>query len=114
MFDMETVAMVIIGNAGDGKALAFEGLEAAKGGDFEKAAQLLKDGDKTAAEAHHAQTELLTAEAGGEKLELDILTIHAQDHLMTGMLAQELLKEMVEMYKKMHELEKRIALLENK
>lgn len=114
MLDNETIAMTIIANAGDGKALAFEALEAAEKGDFEEADRLLKKGNETAVAAHNTQTELLCAEANGEKVDLDILLIHSQDHLMTGMLAQELLKEMVKMYARIHELEQKINQLENK
>ena len=114
MQDNETIAMTIIANAGDGKALAFDALEAASQGDFEKAGELLKQGDEASLVAHNTQSELLFAEANGEKVELDILLIHSQDHLITGMLAQELLKEMVKMYARIHELEKKVEQLENK
>lgn len=114
MIDNETIAMTIIGNAGDGKALAFEALDAAKENDFERAKQLLKDGNKTSAAAHNAQTELLTAQANGEEVKPDILLIHSQDHLMTGMLAHELITEMVKMYERISELEKKVEELENK
>lgn len=114
MLDNETISMTIIANAGGGKALAFEALEAAKKGDFEEADKLLKKGNETAGAAHSTQAELLSAQMNGEKVDLDILLIHSQDHLMTGMLAQELLKEMVKMYAKIHELEQKIDQLENK
>ena len=38
------------------------------------------------------------AEANGEKLDYSIIMVHAQDHLMTSMLAKELIEEMVKMY----------------
>lgn len=111
MLDMETVAMTIIANAGDGKAKAFEALEAASKGDFEKAKKLLKEGTETSNVAHNTQTDLLCAEANGDEIDLNILLIHSQDHLMTGMLAQELLQEMVKMYERIHELEQEVSQL---
>ena len=41
----------------------------------------------------------MIAEANGEKTDMSVLLIHSQDHLMTSMLAQELIGEMIELYK---------------
>ena len=49
--------------------------------------------------AHKAQTDLLTQEAQGNHLSVDVLLVHAQDHLMTAMLAQELIGELIELYR---------------
>ena len=42
-----------------------------------------------------SQTEMLAAEANGEGPEINILLVHSQDHLMTSMLAQELIRELI-------------------
>lgn len=97
--DVEESAMMLIVHSGDARSLAFRALAAAKEGDFETADELLAQSHEKSLEAHHVQTELLTAEAQGENLKVGILLVHSQDHLMTSMLAQELIKEMVEMYK---------------
>lgn len=44
--DLETIAMTLVGNAGEGRSLAFEALNEAKKGNFEKAEQLLKESQK--------------------------------------------------------------------
>lgn len=49
--------------------------------------------------AHKGQMDLLVAEANGEKTDISVLLIHSQDHLMTCMLAIDLIKEMIEMRK---------------
>ena len=97
------IALQIIASSGDGKALAFDALVAAQGGDFEQAKELLKESDKASLVAHNAQTDLLVAEAKGEAAEMNVLLVHAQDHLMGGMLAQELIAEMVKMYLHFHQ-----------
>jgi PTS system cellobiose-specific IIA component len=43
------------------------------------------------------QTSLLQEEAQGEKQEISLLLIHAQDHLMNASLAKKLIKEMIDM-----------------
>lgn len=95
----EMVSFGIIANAGDARSYAFGALEAAKAGNFDEAEELLKKSDEAATLAHKAQTELLFKEANGEKTPVDVLLVHAQDHLMTSMLAVELIKEMITLYK---------------
>ena len=86
----EDVAMMLIVHSGDARTLA-----AAKQGNFEEAKKLLAESEGKALEAHHVKTELLAAEAGGDGPEINILLVHSQDHLMTSMLAQELIKELI-------------------
>lgn len=95
----EMVSFEIIANAGDARSYAFGALEAAKAGNFEEAEELLKKSDEAAVLAHHSQTNLLVQEANGDKVPVDVLLVHAQDHLMTSMLAVELIKELVTLYK---------------
>ena len=54
-------------------------------------------------EAHHIQTSLLAKEANGDHTEVNVMLVHAQDHLMTAILAKELIAEMIEMYQAMSE-----------
>ena len=95
----EMVSFGIIAHAGDARSYAFGALEAAKAGNFEEAEALLKQSNDAAVEAHHMQTELLVNEANGNKTPVDVLLVHAQDHLMTSMLAVELIKELITVYK---------------
>ncbi len=95
----ELVSMNIIANSGDARSYAFAALEEAKQGNFDKADELMKKSNEAATLAHKAQTELLFAEANGNKAEINVLLIHSQDHLMTSMLAAELIKEIILLYK---------------
>lgn len=98
--DTETIAMTLIAHSGDARTLAFQALQAAKKHDFDEADRLMEESEKASVLAHHGQTDLLVSEANGDKVDISILLIHSQDHLMTSMLAQELIREMIEMYKK--------------
>lgn len=95
----EMISFGIIAHAGDARSYAFGALAAAKAGNFEEAEALLKQSNDAAVEAHHMQTELLVNEANGNKTPVDVLLVHAQDHLMTSMLAVEVIKELIELYK---------------
>ena len=106
--EMQAVLGLIV-NAGNAKSDAMEAIQAAKKEDFKTAHEKLASADKALMEAHHAQTSLLTAEAQGEEMNLSLLTVHSQDHLMTSITFNDMAKEMVEMYEKMAQLEKEIA-----
>lgn len=95
--DLEMISFGIVASAGQARSLAFEALAAAKKGDFAKADELMGQSKDASLEAHHQQTALLSKEAGGEHLQVNILLVHAQDHLMTSILAQELVKEIIQL-----------------
>lgn len=93
----ELVSFALIAKAGEARSKAFAALEAAKKGDFDAADALMKESSASALEAHRAQTDLLVKEANGDHTPVDVLLVHAQDHLMTSMLARELISEIIEM-----------------
>lgn len=93
--NIEAVSMTIIAHSGEARTNAFQALEEAKKGNTQQAKQLLEQSKEAILRAHKAQTELLVKEAQGEKPEINVLLIHSQDHLMTSMLAQELIEEIV-------------------
>ena len=95
----EMISFGIIASAGQARSLAFEALKAARTNDFETAGKLLAESRDASLEAHHQQTKLLSKEAAGEHTPVDVMLVHAQDHLMTAMLAQELIGELVNLYK---------------
>ena len=93
----EETIMSIIVHAGNAKSFSFEALNEAKKSNLETADQLIEKANQELLEAHHVQTRLLQSEASGEKIELNLLTVHAQDHLMNASLAKDLICEMVDM-----------------
>lgn len=99
----EMIAFGLIAQAGDARSKAYEALAAAKKGDFEQAEELIAQAEVSVLEAHHIQTSLLAKEANGDHTEVNVMLVHAQDHLMTAILAKELIAEMIEMYQAMSE-----------
>lgn len=95
----DAISFEMIAHAGDARSYAFQALEAARNGDMEKADILMEKSDEAGTLAHKVQTELLFKEMNGQSTPVTVLLVHAQDHLMTSMLAQELIKEMILMYK---------------
>lgn len=101
--DLEEQVMGIIINAGQSKSLAFEALYAAKAGDFDKAEALMKESQTFANQAHLVQTKLIEADEGEGKTKMTLIMVHAQDHLMTSMLAKEMMEELIALHKKVAE-----------
>lgn len=101
MNEMESIIFEIILHSGNAKSLAMEAIANAKEREFTEATKKLEEASEALAQAHHAQTNLLHREANQEKIEINVLLIHAQDHLMTSMTTRDLAEEMVELYKKL-------------
>ena len=108
MVDTESISMQLIAAAGDAKGCAFEALTEANDGNFEKAEELLKQATAATLPVHKQQMELITATAQGEEFPIDVLLVHAQDHLMNSELAQDLIRELITLYKRVDALEKEV------
>lgn len=101
-------AFSLIAKAGEARSYAFEALDKAKDGEFEEANALLKKADELLTEAHQIQFQLLSQETAGTcEVELSFIMVHAQDHLMTAILAKELITEQIETKKELTELQAR-------
>lgn len=93
--------MNLIMYSGDGKSHAMEAIQAAKAGDFALADEKLKNANESLIKAHHAQTEMLTKEASGNAVEVTLLMVHSQDHLMTSMSFKDLAEEIIYLHKQL-------------
>lgn len=96
---MEENVFPIISLAGESKGLAYEALRLAKENKFDEAEEKMKEADSLLLKSHEFQTNLISREAGGEKIEITMLFVHAQDHLMTAMSEKNLIKEMIDILK---------------
>ncbi|WP_455797851.1 PTS lactose/cellobiose transporter subunit IIA [Clostridium butyricum] len=99
MEQLEMQIMNIIINAGDCKNHAYMALSKVNEGEYEEAEQEMQLANDALAKAHDAQTEMLQKEAGGEKVDFSILFVHAQDHLMTAILENNLIEQIIELRK---------------
>lgn len=103
--NLQMLSFTIILHAGNARSSAMEAIGLAKNGLFEESRAKISEADKEFAEAHQYQTKLIQNEANGERNELSIILIHAQDHLMTAMTVKDLANEMIDMYEKMMRME---------
>ena len=85
MTETEQIIVGLISSAGQSKSLAFEALKKVKEADLQ---------------AHTVQTKLIQAEmsGSGNKPEVGLLMVHAQDHYMTSQLARDLIEELINVF----------------
>lgn len=95
---IDEVVMELVVNGGNARSKSMEAIRAAKKGDMELAKEKIKEANEALNKAHNFQTSLIQKEAGGEGVDISLLMIHAQDHLMNAMTVRDLAKEMVSMY----------------
>ena len=69
-------------------------------GNYTEAEELVEAANACIVDAHRAQTSLLQKEAAGEDLAFSVTLMHGQDHLMTTLLLKDLMKHMIELYKR--------------
>ncbi len=98
---MEMNILKLISHGGDARSSCMEAIHYAKVNDFASAEKSMDNAIKQLEEAHKVQTKMIQAEAGGEKTELSLLLVHAQDHLMTAGVVKDLAGEFIELYQKM-------------
>lgn len=94
-----TMSFGIIAAAGQGRSLVYAALAKAKEGDFAAADGLMAQAKEASLEAHHQQMDMLVQEANGNHIPVNVMLVHAQDYLMTSMLAQELIAEIIDLYR---------------
>ena len=97
--DVTMIGFEIVAYAGDARSKLMIALNKAQNGEFEEAEKLVKEAEECLVGAHNSQTDIL-GKAAGEDLEMSFIMIHGQDHLMTTILLKELMKHLIELYKR--------------
>ena len=95
---MEEIIMNLILHGGEVRSYSMEAIQAAKRGNIEEAKELIEKADKEQVESHKVQTSLIQNEAAGNKAEVSLLLVHAQDHLMTSMTLKDLAVELIDIH----------------
>lgn len=101
---MEEIVFEIIANGGDAKALSYEAISEAEKGNYDQAEELLKEADASLKVAHNTQTKIITDEVNGKHIDVSVLFVHAQDHLMTAMEVRTLAERFIFLNKKIDQL----------
>jgi len=98
----QELAMNIIVGGGEAKSLAIEAIAYAKEGRFEEAQKALMECEKALVETHEVQTDLIKKALSGDKMDVDLLMVHAQDHLMSAITVKDLAVQMIDLYRELY------------
>lgn len=97
--NLEQASFQLILHAGNAKSSAMEAISYAKKGDFENAHEKLDEANQELVKAHDIQTALLVKNAQGKTINIDILMVHAQDHLNHALTSIDFAAEIIDLYK---------------
>ncbi|MBR0138319.1 MAG: PTS lactose/cellobiose transporter subunit IIA [Erysipelotrichaceae bacterium] len=98
MEGLELISFQIIAAAGAARSTYVEAIEMAKEGKIEEARASIKEGENVFIEAHKVHMELLTKVANQEKIDVDVLLIHAEDQLMSAETLKIMAEQMIDIY----------------
>ena len=99
MEDMELVCFKIISAVGEAKSDYILAIEEAEKGNFERAEELIAEGDACYTRGHQVNASLIQQEASGEKVEVVLLLMHAEDQLMAAETTKLLATKLINLYK---------------
>lgn len=100
----------LILHAGNAKSKAMMALQKARVSMFDEAEKLIEEANTELIRAHKIEKCLVVKEANGERIEIGILMIHAQDHLMGATLVLEEVNEFIHIYKELDKMKKEVKL----
>lgn len=105
MEGLELQCFQIISAVGMARSSYIEAIQEAKKGNFDKAREMVAEGEQSFLGGHEAHAKMIQQEASGEKVEPCLLLIHAEDQLMSAEAFKIIAEEMIENYERITALE---------
>jgi cellobiose PTS system EIIA component len=93
------LAFQIILHAGNSKSKSMMAMQKARSGNLDEAANLVAQANNDLTEAHLIQTALSQAEICGSPVDMNIIMVHAQDHLGMAIVMSEVANEILHIYR---------------
>lgn len=100
--EYQEIAFKLILSAGNAKTLAFQAIRDARENKLDEAYDKLKEADSELQQVHNIQFKLIQKEAEGDKNDISVLLIHAQDHFMDAVMIKDMAKEFVLLYERIN------------
>lgn len=99
----EQTCCSIISSAGAARSNYIEAIQEAKKGHIKEARALVLEGKEIFCLCHKSHFEMIQKEANGEKNQIGLLLIHAEDQLMSAEAFGILAEEFIDLYQKLNE-----------
>ncbi len=101
--DQQKLMQIIIGS-GKVKLMVSEATQVSKNYRFKEAEKLLNNAKEELIKVHNIHTSMLDSSVYSE--DINILSIHSEDHLMSASLMFDMAKEFIDVYIRLSEIEK--------
>lgn len=101
MEGIELLSFQMISFNGSARSCFIEAIAAAKEGDFERAEQLMAEGEEQFIEGHRVHAQLIQQEASEGKTEINLLLIHAEDQMMSAEMMKIVAAELIDIHKQL-------------
>ena len=101
MTDFEEIAALsfqIIAAVGEARSMYIDAIHQARRGDFEAAAECMKQGNSAYSDGHALHSSLVQQEAAGNPAQLCLMLMHAEDQLMSAEAFSILAQEFIDVY----------------
>ncbi len=99
MENNELISFEIISNVGAAKSKYMEIIEKCENKDFDYLDEMFEEADNYLIAGHKTHMELVHREASGDKVDMSLLLIHAEDQLMNAELIKILAQKFMHLYK---------------
>ena len=108
MDNLELISFQLISNVGEARSALFEAMRAAREECFEEADKLVAEAEDSLIKAHESHSSLIMQEASGDKVQISLLLMHAEDQLMSAEGFKIIAEELIDNSKKIISLEKKL------
>ena len=105
MIDTEQYSFQLILHSGNARSTAYEALQLVKSNAFKEGEKKLSIEEMVEAQKLHAKLLRIMANQEGE-LDMNLLLIHAEDHIASSSIAVEMSGELIELYERMENYER--------
>lgn len=96
--ELELICFEIISSVGAARSSFIEAIQAAKKGETAKAERLMEEGKSMLKSGHGRHSTLIQREAAGEKTDMSLILVHAEDQMMSAEVLELMAKEFLELY----------------
>lgn len=101
MEGIELLSFQMISANGSARSCFVEAVAAAKEGNFERAQELMAEGEELFVEGHRVHAELIQHEAQSGGTDINLLLIHAEDQMMSAEVLKIVAEELIEIHKRL-------------
>ncbi|NLC54457.1 MAG: PTS lactose/cellobiose transporter subunit IIA [Erysipelothrix sp.] len=101
MEGLQQLSFEMLSNVGLAKDCFVKAMQVARVGKFDEATDLIKEGEGHFIEGHRAHMQMIQS-TQGEETAINLLIAHAEDQLMATDTIKIVTKEMIEVYKLIH------------